>query len=241
MEPLHNYSINVTKNGALYCIDSNTLALLNVKSWKRNRPADEERVKEILANIQDTQRIQGIIYLAHLNSKLVCYDGNHRRLALKRYDYNMSNVLIHIIWNAPEQTIVKEFNLLNKAVSVPQIYLRNDSSDVVIVDFVRSMVEQYPSFCSSSKICKTPNFNRDLLTDDITDIVEEYSMYTAEQIVQILSKMNDAYKKELYKFRKTSVPETTKAKCAKEGLWLFWQSRRIDRIYLARVVKVNLS
>ena len=90
-----------------YLTTSNLLASLEISNWDKNRPPDSKRVTEVLRDITSSERVQGIIGLASLSGSFVCYDGNHRRLALSKSDRSYK-ILVTVIWAATEDAIIDE-------------------------------------------------------------------------------------------------------------------------------------
>ena len=115
-------SIDNQGNHSVCWIPGDAFNKLPIRRWKYNRPSDEDRVKEIHEYMKISKRVDGIIYLACINNELVCYEANHRREAMKGID-GLHNVVIDIIWNATDELIKQEFLRLNKAISVPELYL----------------------------------------------------------------------------------------------------------------------
>jgi len=244
---LCKYSVSryESDNSALYVLSVAKLTKLGIDSWKRNRVYDEKRVKAIRKHYKNGGVIDGIIYLAAIKDRLVCYDGNHRRLALELCDIKGS-VIVDIMWLSSDEAVCDRFNLINKAISVPTLYLETKASKrkdieelkaykmkAIIIDYVANMCVKYEIFQSSSRHCHIPSFNRDVLIEDITDLYEDN-----ENTIAILTAMNKAYKKELYGFDETSVSSTVRDKCKRVyGLWLFCEGRQINRAYFRKVAK----
>ena len=176
----------------------NSSHLKHVIQWKHNRPPDIDRVKEIKQYIEKTKRVDGIIYLAELNTdgKLiyVCYDGNHRRLALKDIDPSFQ-VLIHVLWNVNDAVVRERFISLNQANPVPELYMddssQNEHLKVLIQDVVHDICKLFPTHVSTSRCPKRPNFNRDALTEKLCLYFKERSIYDfdprsfVKQLVQL--------------------------------------------------------
>lgn len=100
----------------------------------------------------------------------------------------------------------------------------------------RTLAADYPSFSKPTKACKSPNFNRDLLADDILELCSEYEKtLTAEQVVAVIQKMNDSYANGLYRFKQQRLSTAVRSKCESGGLWLFCLGRSIDRSYFELV------
>lgn len=235
-----NYSIS------LYLVTSTKVfSSLKIANWKFNRPSDEGRVAEVTEEITKTGRVQGIIALACLQDSLVCYDGNHRRLALSRVEGDFCAV-VSVLWNATNDAIIEEYESINKSISVPHIYMnaREATSQeteraLAISDYCGKLCDRYKVFVSPSRACKTPHFNRNVLEDDLLDLCQDYAdTHTVKEVLTNLDKMNSCYKQEKHKFKKSTVKGTAAVKkCETGGLWLFSKGRRIDRTYFELVLK----
>lgn len=202
-------------------VPANAFNSLPIRRWKYNRPSDEDRVKEIHEYMKVSKRVDGMVYLACVNNELVCYEGNHRREAMKGIE-GVHNVLVDIIWNATDEMVKEEFVRLNKAVSVPELYLGETTN----FDEIRKIVD---TFCNNFKKLKVnsgkpqrPNFNRDMLTDEFTRIMKEKNL-TPPEFEEWLTERN----KELSCLDRKGLSEKVIKKCEETGLWLFARSSRL--------------
>ena len=108
-EFLRSYRIAKTN---IYAIPHEIFHQLDIKTWKYNRPVDENRVEEIRQWNKEFNRMDGVINLAYIaGDGLVCFEGNHRRLALKDLPIN---VIVDIIYL---DASVAEIGQLNPIVS----------------------------------------------------------------------------------------------------------------------------
>lgn len=202
--------------------------LKHVIQWKHNRPPDMDRVAEIKQYIQRTKRVDGIIYLAELNidGKItyVCYDGNHRRLALADAQSSFQ-VLIHVLWNASDALIRERFVNINKANPVPELYLddssHNEHLKVLIQDVVHDVCKLFPSHVSTSKCPKRPNFNRDVLTEKLWMYFKERSVYEfcPKSLIKQILNLNIRYMQS--KSITSKLSEIILKKCRQNRCFLF--------------------
>lgn len=209
---------------------------LDVRSWDKNREVDNARVNEIAKSIVATKRVVGIIYLAELNGVLSCFDGNHRRLALRKADAKIENVLVMIMWDACLEDVVAEFNNINLAVSVSSIHLEcgiTDADKIAIRDYATKMVNKYPLMVGAAR-CIRPNFNRDLLEEDIVALIEENEDLSVYDVQMILNLLNKQYASGKVWGTTCPLKPEIAAKCRKYGLWLFCEGRTIDRARFAK-------
>jgi hypothetical protein len=197
---------------------------LPVRRWKYNRPCDADRVAEIHEYMKTSNRMDGVIYLACIGNELVCYESNHRREAIKGLD-TLHNVLIDIIWDATDEMVKSEFIRLNKAVSVPELYIGDATP--TIVNEVRTIVDD---FCKNYKKLKVnsgrpqrPNFNRDMVTDEFVRVMREKNLTPTEFADWITQRNTELSRKE-----RSGLTEKVISKCEDSGLWLFAWSGKMD-------------
>lgn len=235
-----NCSICKNGNRVLYSLPLEVLRQLPAIAWDKNREVDLGRVDEIVKTIEATNRVVGIIYLAHLNGNLVCFDGNHRRLALQKVKVQTENILVIVMWRALLQDVVDEFNNINLAVSVSSVHLDcgvPESEKAVIISYVSNLVRSHPTMASPAARCIRPHFNRDILEQDLFDLLKEHADLNTAQVVATLNQMNREYVDgRILPSRKTRADSN--AKCRACGLWLFCEGRTIDRYHFDHAKKL---
>jgi hypothetical protein len=210
-------------NTNVYSIPTNKFKTLDVKSWKYNRPPDTSRIPEIHEWMKQFQRMDGVLNLAYIVGEgLVCFEGNHRRLAL---DGLVIIVFVDIVWDATHESITHEFRRLNKSVCVPDLYVIENDSTIRgdIEKVVSEFRKKYPTLESNSGRPQRPNYNRDKLTDDILRIHKDL-MIPSVEINERLNILNEKYKLK----DRTKLSEKTIQKCESSGLWLFAWNNSIN-------------
>lgn len=249
---LENYKIKVCGKRSTYLVPLQLLGMIGAKPWSRQRPVDEERVAAIGADIEESKDVSGIISLAwHPSENLVVYDGQHRWTALKHIHHINKEldirVFIEIIWEATEADIVKAFKTINQSVSVAELYL-DPAADteyvkVEIQEFVAMTAKQFSDFVSISNKPNRPNFNRDLLTNELykiwSDILEKKVPFN--DIVVAIMKVNKEYHANPLSSPRTAVKKNMKTyeKCEKANFWLFAETGHINVDHLK--AKLNAS
>jgi hypothetical protein len=215
-------SVEVQGIHTVYWMPSRVFNELDIIRWKHNRPADESRVLEIRNWMRESKRLDGVIYLAWINDRLVCYESNHRREALRGLD-GIHNVLVDIIWDATDDMIKEEFSRINKAVSVPLQYTEPDPT-INTEDFNHGfdrLCETYKSVESKNKNYRRPHFYQPELRDDVYRIVQDLRI-SLDEVARRLDRRNT----KLSKQDRSKLPKTVVEKCEKTGIWLFaWGSR----------------
>jgi len=246
---LEDHKVRQTPHRITYVLPLFILKELGITRWSRQRPPAPERVKEIAAWIREHQDVVGTISLAwHPTERLVCYDGQHRLDALFQQVETQAcasqthpspmemTVLVEIMWDTTEMTIMAAFQTINRAVPVSELY--TDPHDVVhsikgeIADYVAGLAITYKPFLSTSaKPCR-PNFNRDRLTEDLfhmwRDDLQEAVPF--QRIIGALTRLNEMYDTEEW-----SVPrlKTVKKypgihkKCSAHKFWIFAEYGRL--------------
>jgi len=210
---LKSYKISDTN---VYAISMDVFKSLDIKQWKFNRPPDITRLAEIRAWMSEFKRMDGVLNLAYISGEgLVCFEGNHRRLALDGLNIT---VFVDILWDVSDEVVVHEFRRLNKSICVPDLYVTENHYAVRegIERAVQEFRKKYPSMESSSGRPQRPNFNRDKLTDDMFRIHKEVGI-SIEDLMIKLNSLNETLKVS----DKSKLSDSIKQKCEKSGLWIF--------------------
>jgi hypothetical protein len=209
-------------NHSVFWVSVDHFNKLKITRWKFNRPPDKDRVTEIHEWMSRSKRMDGMIYLAEINGDLVCYESNHRREALVGLS-SMNSIIVDILWNANDDMIKDEFVRINKAVSVPELYIDNNATEFVneVQSAVKHFCENYKKLKTNTDRPQRPNFNRDMLTNEFTRVMKEKGIDTeklAERLVALNLEMS-------LRDRKKLSPKVIQ-KCEESGLWLFaWSSK----------------
>ena len=208
------------QNTNIYAIPMEKFRSLFVKQWKYNRPPDMTRIPEIHDWMRQFHRMDGVLNLAYIQGEgLVCFEGNHRRLALDGLDIP---VMTDIVWDATDESVRHEFFRLNKAVSVPELYVSETPATmrVEMEDAVAQFRKKYSSMESTSGKPQRPNYNRDKLIDELMRLQKELVIPVGE-LMNRLYGLNEAYSNK----DKSKLTDKMRQKCENSGLWLFaWSS-----------------
>jgi hypothetical protein len=236
---LRNGSVTIGNNPVHHIISIST-DILNgitnrggIQTWKFNRPHDQTRVDEIAKRYQLTGYIEGTIKLARINHVFVCYDGNHRRLAVFQNPHIYTKVILDIILDVTDEQVITEFKAINSAVPVSELYMKPQLFDIVNVkirDYADSLCSRFPTLVKTSNNPKRPHFNRSTVESDIkllwTEYKDKYNI-NVDDLTGMIEKLNDNYKNgnitPLYSC------ESSEYKCKKHGFFLFSASHSISR------------
>ncbi len=202
------------------------------KKWSRNRNADSERVKEMIEFYNKGGYIPRMIHLAEIDEEgMVCYDGNHRKEVFNECMDESMLCIVDVMFNTTQNEVYKAFNNINKSVQLPAMYIdevnetrKNVKSD--IIKLVKHFETKYKPFLSTSSRCHAPNFNRDVLTDNIYEIYKSFgTAISIEQIGKLLNILNAEYSNERICRPHSSYKESVIEKCKKHNMWLFLEKQ----------------
>ena len=197
---------------------------LPINRWKYNRPPDIDRVAEIRAYMNESKRMDGMIYIAEIGSDIVCYESNHRREALKGLD-DMADIIVDIMFNTTHDAIKEEFLRLNKAVSVPDLYVSEEPVSNLgdLLAAKDEFCKRYADHKSTSGRPQKPNFNSDNLLEDFDKITREKKITVATLMTRL-----EALNTEMSTRDRKGVSDKVIEKCTKSGFWLFAWNNRLD-------------
>ena len=215
-------SLDIQGTHIVYWMPAKIFNQLPIKRWKHNRPPDESRVAEIREWIQTSKRVDGILYLACVDNEIVCYESNHRREALKGIE-GLHNILVDMMWDVTDEQVKAEFFRLNKAISVPELFVTEQQEIRVddLLQIVEGFCRNYSSLKSNSRHPHRPGFNRDNFMEDFYHIVRD-SKLGIEEVMQRIVVLNH----ELRNRDKSKLSKAVLEKCERSGLWLFaWKPR----------------
>ena len=209
------------------------------KKWSKNRQPDMSRVQDMYEHHVNGGYIPKLIHLAELPDEgLVCYDGNHRREFLNLNADDEIECIIDVMFNVTTEDVLEAFEVINKAVDVPEIYLE-DSMNIKddVLELVKQYETKYKSFVSKAAKCRSPNFNRDVLTDNITKIYRYLNgSKKIKEIGELMDILNVEYSKNKICRSHENYKDNTIQKCKKYNLWLFLE-REIPCEHVERVAR----
>lgn len=218
----------------------------NWKRWKYNRPPDEIRVNEIVEYINRGHSLDWLIHFIYSNnftysdnggemSKLEVYDGLHRMTALSNYisQYEITHdnecplrdtiILVSIRINPTLGEIVDAFQLINKSIPIPELYV--DVIDSVKNDIVESVVEKwtknYKHHFKSSLRTNIPNVNKDCFIDIVSKIYDHYKIKDKKKLEHRLNKINKFIMENIETLPNYPFSKKTLDKCKDSGCYMF--------------------
>jgi hypothetical protein len=242
---LEDHKVRQTPHRSTYILPIFILKELGITRWSRQRPPAPERVEEIAAWIREHQDVVGTISLAwHPTERLVCYDGQHRFHALSQQENVDITVLVEIMWDTTELAIMAAFQTINRAVPVSELY--TDPHDVLhsikgeISDYVAGLATTYKPFLSTSAKPTRPNFNRDILSEELFHLWRDdlQEVVPFQRIIGALTQLNETYDKvehSLPRLKTRKFPGIHK-KCSAHKFWLFAETGKVPLDSLKRLL-----
>ena len=230
------------ENKILYSTTINELKKLKIKNWKKNRFIDDKRIEDIneYYKSNNIKCIDGIIYLWQKKEEYYIYDGVHR-FSSALMNNNDMNVLVYIYKTNNEYDILNDFQLINKSVPVPDIFI-TESNNIKKKEFLYSIVDklclEYKNFVSSSRRPISPNFNKDNLIEEFSDISIFSNEYEnkEDRFYSLLLEYNNIIKNNLINNKINIIK-----KCEKYNFYLFYSKMYDIKKYIENNwIEVNL-
>lgn len=228
------YGKYLFKQGDHYIYLADSIAVTKQsKIWSKNRPCDDLRVNEIKNYITRNGLVDGIIYFANLKEEgFVCYDGNHRREALKKLDKNYK-IIINVLEEPTPAYLTNKFISLNKCVPVTDLFLEEKPIKKNVIDEIMEATNHFlalwPNHRKTSPKPRRPNFNRDTLQEKIVEIMEfcgfnikeigeNSDILDSSAIIELVSEYNNELKEHITDIK---CSETQRTKCITSNCFLF--------------------
>jgi hypothetical protein len=218
----------------------------NITNWDYNRPPDMLRCGDIARYIYESKKpIDTTIYLSFNANKrsFDVVDGIHRYSALKIIKENNSKsldlitpsdfgnnndatwlydsyIMLCIRFNSTEGDIIELFKTLNKSAPIPELYIRDASSEKrnAIESVANIWQIKYSGHFSSNQKPNKPNVNRDRFIDLLDAVYEKHKIINGKKnLASLLEVANWTVSTNLPKKLTTNIVE----KCAASGCWLF--------------------
>lgn len=228
---------------------------INMKIWKYNRPANSERIDELVKSLEIKKYPLSFNFQCIYNktkNRLELIDGQHRYNSVKQLQtkikddgtnkwFYSSILLIEIKINDTEDKEVKEwFQIINNSIPTPDLYINPEDIKKEIIEEVvnkyHSLYKIHFTGAINPNICNT---NIEKFTDLICYIYEthEISLENKKNIYKLLEDINILIEEKVKnddpkKFNK-KITQKSMEKCYKTGLFLFL-SNEAELKYLIR-------
>lgn len=194
----------------------------NIKNWKYNREADSHRIEKIREYMENSgdMIVPGLVCAWSSENSLQIYDGFHRFSACS----NIENckILIKIKTTSDEALIKKDFELVNKSLYVPALYLEtNLEKNRVCEEVFNLMKNTFPKNISFSNNPQQQNFSKNSIVEIVSLLHVDFTEnLISNKIYLEFLRINEIIKNLGLKprYKKTSIT----------GFWLFfWSNEKI--------------
>jgi len=194
----------------------------NIKWFSKNRIEDRCRSTAIAESIKhNTIYVTTTLYISEIVendiSKYYCWDGQHRRSAIKQLQYDIdcystikSHFICHIYKNDNKEGIIRKFTEINKSVPVPQAILNmleiellrtnmtteeiNNEKIKHVADAVSmDLSKMYYEYCKPTNSPILPHFNMHNVNQDIMNYLKEFELYDiiAPELLYKITSLNE--------------------------------------------------
>lgn len=226
-----------------------------ITNWRRNRPPDPTRIDEIARDIASRGCCDGELLLAMVpHFGCVCYDGSHRLEACRRV-FPRNGIRLRILLNSNESEIEGEFKRINKGVPVPELYFSQEETDTYLREQIQRFIDDYlvrdarvVTHISTSKHPKRPNFNKDVLAQQIGEYIADFftaenglgksDIYSVVNAAALNGWFNDMNEYARYQIETSQLENSMTEKCKKTGWFLFYYDWRNT---IAKTIKLYVK
>jgi hypothetical protein len=135
--------------------------------------------------------------------------------------YN-SYIMLNIRFNCTDADIIEAFKTLNKSSPIPDIYIRNESTErkKMIEDVALEWQNKYNSHFVASTRPYRPNVNRDKFIELLDFIYDKYNISnTSRSLSQIMNTANNTISFNIPS--KMKLTQQIIDKCSSTGCWMF--------------------
>jgi hypothetical protein len=199
---------------------------INIYNWEYNRPIDKTRIPDIVKNNKEKTMLEGTIYLIKQREKYYCYDGMHRLTSFPQLN-QQCKIIVDIMLEPSQGTIVDRFTHINQSISVPELFTNNmfeQEKKQIIMKVVSYFEHKYKSFFSPKLKYNLPNCNREAMFNKLTYIMNEdptKEHYTYDEWLTFLHDISEQIREKIGKHKKYKLSVKQYEKCAKSNFFLF--------------------
>lgn len=205
------------------------LAPFTRHKWAGNRDVDPARVEDMLAYFRGGGFILPVICLAELDGNVVCYDGLHRSAMLAQANPDDLVCLADVMFAATNADVAEAFEAVNRSVSVPALFTEGaipPATKDELVAVAARLCKLHPAFVSPSAKCRAPNFNRDRLVDNLSEVFDDLGgQVTVAELERMLEALDLARSQGRCCRPHESYPPAVTKKCREGRFWLFLEAR----------------
>ncbi len=206
--------------------DWHTLRSFYIRNWEKNRPPNMQRIHDISQTILTQGYTDGLLYVFRISdTEYVCYDGIHRLEALRSLpELSNVSVLLHYMDIYNEEWVERKFKQINKCIPVPELYTESQCR-LERMELIQSTVEyvfqKYPKIFTLSVHPRVPNQSRDILTDQLSDIVSELNITDKQNFHSLLDRWNAYMRHSVETVHSIHLGVKQLEKCRKTNCFMF--------------------
>jgi len=201
---------------------------VNIYNWELNRPIDKTRIPDIIKNNKHKTMLEGTIYLVKKTKtgRYYCYDGMHRLSSFEGLNQKCK-IIVDIMIDPTNGTIVDRFTVINQSISVPELYTNNMfEKDIkqTVLNVVDYYIKNYPTHFSPKKNYNVPNCNREIMINMITEMIkqdENRKSFNQEEWLMELKNREIRIKVLVTTTNKYKITNKQLEKCSSTGFYLF--------------------
>lgn len=225
----HNHIITLNSNEHYYKVNSNNIKTY-IEKWEHNRDLDNDKITMILNAFENKKLSPGIIYIAELNDKFICYDGNHRIEALNNINCDL---ICHVIFNATDKMIKNNTQNINKMTPTPDAILANSAEgNILLNQFIKDFNIKYGKQKVQGKNPFKGNYNSNILFDKISRLLFDNPLIAFDEAIKhihidvlmnIFDKINEEYKSMTNnnKYKQLGITDRQYNKSIKNNCYIF--------------------
>lgn len=188
-----------------------------------------------MKSIKKEKEIDNRIYLAYIKdavdpTKLLCFDGNHRREALIRL-YRTEGftcwVDIDVLINVDESEVIEAFKRINQAVSVPDVYVEETNEDSFIETmekYVQSFSKEWNGILVDKTSTRSPYCTKNTFIELITPFIKKQKQ---KELTELFHEIHSLNKVKTY-------PVRTEKVCSEKDCYIFAQGIEYLRKYMIK-------
>jgi len=219
--------------------------ILNMIRWSMNRPANMERVDEMVESLLEKKQPISFLFQCIYNfeeNMFEIIDGLHRYHALKKMSELLENVesnnwfyhttlLIELKYNCSRGEYIDWFEMINKCSPVLELYLHShDEKKEIVEEVVNIYYSKYTKHFKGLRP-NIGNTSKENFTELISYMYEHFhiTIENKKAILKVLEDINknilDIVSSNNPKRFNSKITETSMKKCYETGLYLFLASK----------------
>ena len=159
-------------NERRYMINSRNIKKYIIILWAHCLHLDPNMVKSIKNAFQNKTLTNNTIYIAKIDNKFICYDGNHTIEALNDVDYNL---LCHVTFNCSYTSMETLYKNMN-SMKLNNILCNSAKQNQLLHNFMNLFDDKYRSF-----------YDPNILFNKVTKLLFNYNLFNLDDILKYIT------------------------------------------------------